>query len=171
MMKQITRLLCFVLAMLLLQGVSGCYTSKTAQKQVVKAQATHPEIVSGYCGLWYPSKDSVYTKTEYRPGETKTLYSTDTIIHNDTVFITKIKTQKSTDTVFIDKITKVENTAKIYAKDALINAKEQEITELKTAAAKQKGIDGIKNWTLVVLAALVIGFVGFKIWASKYKMI
>ncbi len=58
-------------------ALTGCYTQRTAQRQVTKAQAHHPAVVAALCGNFYPPvtlvKDSLVYKagsTQYLPGDT-----------------------------------------------------------------------------------------------------
>lgn len=54
---------------LILLLLCGCYTSKTANKQVHKADAFYPEITSKFCGDRYPPKIGE-PEIIYVPGDT-----------------------------------------------------------------------------------------------------
>lgn len=63
----------------------GCYTARKATKQVVKAQAHHPEVVSELCGRLYPPVTMVKDSIVYKEGSIQYLPSDTIAIDCDTV--------------------------------------------------------------------------------------
>lgn len=113
--------MCCLCALLVL---SGCYTQRKAERQLVKAQARYPQIVAKDCGNWYPPKEMTVTQTEYRQGAT--VYHTDTLTidcdsvvkngkSNNVVSMPCPPQSERVDTFYTSRVTTVENTAGITA--------------------------------------------------------
>lgn len=100
------------LTVILLIGLSSCYTEKTARNQFSKAVVAYPEIPLDYCANQFPDKpDSVIiyeTKTDTL-WELMQFY--DTTSTNDTIRITDHKTKVVTKTIWRDSIIYRENRA------------------------------------------------------------
>jgi hypothetical protein len=104
--------------------LSGCYTQRKAERQVLKAQARYPEVVANYCGNWYPPKEVTVTKTEYKPGAT--VYHSDTVkvdcdsvvkagAGGNVVYLPCPPRSERVDTFYSTNTKTVENTARITA--------------------------------------------------------
>lgn len=104
--------------------LSGCYTQRKAERQVIKAQAHYPQIVAKNCGNWYPPKETTITQTEYKQGAT--VYRTDTVTvdcdsvvkngkGNNVVSVPCPPQTERVDTFYTSSVTTVENTARITA--------------------------------------------------------
>jgi hypothetical protein len=118
MKKSISIYLCALLVL------SGCYSQRKAEKQVLKAQAHYPQVVGSDCGNWYPPKETTVTKTEYKPGAT--VYHSDTVKvdcdsvvkngkGNSVVYLPCPPQGVRVDTFYTTSLKTVENTAKITA--------------------------------------------------------
>lgn len=104
--------------------LSGCYTQRKAERQLLKAQARYPEIVATDCGNWYPPKELTVTKTEYKPGVT--VYHSDTVTidcdsvvknsaGDNVVYLPCPPRTERVDTFYTSSVKTVENTARITA--------------------------------------------------------
>lgn len=103
--------------------LSGCYTQRKAERQLVKAQARYPQVVANDCGNWYPPKEMTVTQTEYKPGIP--VYHTDTVTIDCDSVIKNVKggvvympcppRVERVDTFYTTSVRTVENTAKITA--------------------------------------------------------
>lgn len=143
--------------------LSGCYTERKANRQVLKAQAHYPDIVAADCGDWYPPKESTVTKTEYRPGVP--VYFRDTVrVDCDSV----VRTGKQplvtvpcpprsirVDTFYSVTFRTLENTAKITALQAQYGKEHDRAGQL---------LHERNLWRIVALSALgaIIAFVVIK---------
>lgn len=76
-------LVCLLLIMSAI--LAGCYTQKEAARQVMKANANYPEMVAGYCGDWYPVKESIYDSVIYKKGKPVTSPADVVYINCDTI--------------------------------------------------------------------------------------
>ncbi len=69
-----------VIVITMLMMVTGCYTQQHARRQIIKAEAHYPEILSGICGDLYPPIEWVNDSFIYLPGipvvNTDTAYDT-----------------------------------------------------------------------------------------------
>jgi len=90
--------------------LSGCYTAKKADKQVIKAQLYHPEVVAKKSAMWYPCKPSVttsdsaaYKEWQQQLEELNAFYAS---IMPDSVYVY----EAVKDTVLVEKIKQVKNT-------------------------------------------------------------
>lgn len=104
--------------------LSGCYTQRKAERQVIKAQAHYPQVVAAGCGNWYPPKETTITRTEYKPGVT--VYRSDTVKINcdsvvkngkgdNVIYMPCPPQSRRVDTFYTTSIQTVENTARITA--------------------------------------------------------
>lgn len=74
--------------LLILMALASCYS---ARKQFAKAVTHSPELAATYCAITYPIKEKIIA------GETVTLtdtlwsteFTTDTVVRNNTVYVTK----------------------------------------------------------------------------------
>jgi hypothetical protein len=132
-LTNIARVLILCIAILLGLMMCGCYTHRTAVKQVTKAQVHFPNVVSNVCGNLYPPKDSTITELKYVEGEP--VFFTDTFfVDCDSVVSANNTPIKKTlnyskpniiripysqgvrvDTFYKDKKVYTENTAKVQA--------------------------------------------------------
>ncbi len=67
------KVLFFLFGLLIL---SGCYTQRTAKRQVIRAQMEYPKVVASGCAEWYPPKDSFHVQKEYIPGKDSIIVDT-----------------------------------------------------------------------------------------------
>lgn len=148
----------------------GCYTQKKARRQVVKAQAVHPYVVSSLCGDLYPPLTLIKDSVIHKKGETlisDTLFMT---VDCDTVFneVSKTKLVKvpcphavlRTDTIFITKERQVVNTAEIET----LNKK---LSDLNIESAKRETRYSILLKVAIGLAAYTVLRWVFRIWKIK----
>ncbi|MEZ5047487.1 MAG: hypothetical protein R2831_10900 [Chitinophagaceae bacterium] len=148
---------------ILLLLLSSCYTPKLASKRVLKAQTKYPAIVANLCAQLYPTKDSFFSHTIYKPGKLETLYTPPIHINCDS-FVKEKKTYNNintkgivvpcpphtntTDTFIDHEYHQYENTAKIEAKEA-------HIQELSNAIAIATHTAKKRLKTIIILSALI----------------
>ncbi len=143
-------------AIMVLIFLTGCYTGKKAQRQVIKAQSVYPEIVATLCSDMYPpltlTKDSIVYK-KGRAVMLDTLFMSidcDTVIKN--VYQNKVvripcpSTISSVDTVIITKERQVVNKARVKALGSKVRS-----LELTLEHKKSKG-----NILLKITVALTV---------------
>lgn len=77
----------------------GCYNSKVATRQVIKADAK-TDVVVNYCASKYPAKEFIKDSISYLQGDT--LVFTDTVItrSNDTILLTRTVNRYIHDTLY-----------------------------------------------------------------------
>lgn len=96
---------------------TGCYTERTAQRQVDKAHHRYPMVPAKFCAEHYDPTDSTHVIKEYIQGEDIVFTDTVTEVMNltDTVTIVKYvtRTVKTTDTLRDTKYVQVENKAAV----------------------------------------------------------
>jgi hypothetical protein len=108
-----------VLHLLFLCLLCGCYTQRTAKRQVIKAQMEYPNVVAKGCAEWYPPKDSTVHSKEYLKGKDSIVYDTLKVDCNQasnqgkTVYIPYEKERIRVDTFRETVYKSVENTAQI----------------------------------------------------------
>jgi len=121
----------------------SCYTVKKAQKQVIKADLTYPEMFTNYVVKAYPIKDSIIEKIKIVKG--KDIIKFDTIkeidcdsIVSDTIIDNKVliryKTIFRTDTVQTTKEVFKENTSRVKNLNLVV----KRLTEEKNQLQKYK---------------------------------
>lgn len=115
---------------------SGCYTERTAERDVIKADVRYPSVVSAYCATTRPCEIS-NGSTEYLPGDTVEgpqvfVYDTVHQLH------TKIVYRYIRDTVRSIKF--VKNTAEADSARRYAAAKNDENVGLKYEVSRQKDV-------------------------------
>jgi hypothetical protein len=147
--------------------ISGCYTSKKADKDINKAYENYPETVAVFARDKFPCKetgiDSV-TKVEYDFIEIKCPDLPEQSQVIDTIYLTK-QTKPKTYIVYKDKFVAIPSTTKIITK--VVRDSSCEILLKKSVEGQQilvrkneKQSDWIK-WLLILLAASFIGNILF----------
>jgi hypothetical protein len=122
-----------------LLALSGCYSQRKAERQVLKAQTRYPEVVATDCGNWYPPKEVSVIKTEYKPGTT--VYHSDTVrINCDSVvrrgtgdgivYLPCPPQSERVDTFYSSSFTTVENTARVIALQQAYNREHDRAEQL-----------------------------------------
>lgn len=147
----------YLLIILPIVILSGCYSANKAGKQMAKAYAFHPAVAADNCGLWFPIKEKEVTKVEYKQGKTDTINNY-VIVDCDTVTntvtkVVKVKCPPSTHTVdtFIKEVVLVkENTANLMAKTVELD----QCTKDSIKAENQGKNRGL--WLIVLASYLVI---------------
>lgn len=162
--------------LLLLILLCGCYTERKAKEQFSKAAIAYPKIPAEFCANEFPVKDSIITDTLLT---TDTLYVeglSDTIMIQDfdTVRITITKTLPAkiiTNTVHIRDTIIRENTAALKSCE-IDKSKTIDLLVKKTAEAdKYKGQAKKRGWIMWGLIALLIAYVGLRIYLKAKKVI
>lgn len=136
--------------------LSGCYTQRKAERQVLKAQTRYPEVVANDCGNWYPPKEVTVTKTEYKPGVT--VYHSDTVkidcdsvvkngTGNTVVYMPCPPRSERVDTFYSTHTKTVENTARIAALQQLYNKEHDRAGQL---------LHGRNIWRIVALVCIAV---------------
>lgn len=133
-----------VIVITVLMMVAGCYTQQRARKQIIKAEAHYPELLSGLCGDLYPPIEWVNDSFIYLPGipiiNIDTAYDT---VHNIVFkYINRYITRR--DTLYKTRNVQVVNRA---AQTALQHEKERLSV---TLAGKKKEVQ-ILYWVAVAL--------------------
>lgn len=143
---------------------SGCYTEKANQRRLNKAVAlvtSRPILMSQLCGSAYPIKETTFVKEPVMVLDT--IYEVpfnDTIITQDTVYIVKtIPAKIITKTIYKEREVVKENTAKIEQQKQLYIQCEDKYQKLylKWEVADKKA--NSRFWWLLVLIALIVGYV------------
>lgn len=162
--------------LLLILIFCGCYSERAAKKQFAKAAIAYPKIPADYCANEFPVKDSLITDTVLT---TDTIFIQggvfeDTVILNDTVRITVVKTLPAkiiTNTVHIRDTIIRENTAALKSCEidksktiGLLVKKTDEADKYKGQAKKR----GFIMWGLI---ALLIGYIGLRTYLRTKKII
>jgi hypothetical protein len=139
-----------VLVVFALFTITGCYTERTATRQVVKAQAVYPAVVAGFCAKLYPPTNSTDTKTEYIKGDT--VRTVDTTVVFDTLTNTVYK--------YINRYYYIHDTAFITKKEVQVNTAAVEALQYKVDDLKDT--INSKNVTIgnLWLAIKILGWVG-----------
>ena len=157
MKNTITGILIFLAFVMMLLGMSSCYTERTAQRQVSKAHYKYPGVPARLCADVYPPKDSVSLVREYIQGEDVVFFDTvvETQLFSDTVTMIKYvtKTVRTTDTLRDTKYVQLENRAKIELKDVEI----KRLNHINTALEQMNELQRCWLWILggVMVAYLV----------------
>lgn len=83
----------FILTLTIVAMVVGCNTEKRATRLISKGDRINETVLPKVCASRWKGTDSVHEKTVYKPGETiiDTVTKADTLLVNDTLFITKEK--------------------------------------------------------------------------------
>lgn len=141
----------YLCALLLL---SGCYSQRKAERQVLRAQAHYPEVVANDCGKWYQPKESSVIRTEYKPG--LTVYHSDTVRidcdsvikggeGNGIVYVPCPPQSVRVDTFYTSSFTTVENTARIMALQQTYNKEHDRAEQL---------LRGRNLWRIIALVCI-----------------
>lgn len=150
-------------------GFSSCYTPKKAEKQVLKAAAVHPEVVSRIAARLYPPKDSTVFRdiinfdTLYMPEYTisDTVYSHDTVVITHRVEIPKtvVKTLTQTKEVYRENTARVENMA--HQIDGLTKGISMLEVEVGVLKDKLKTSQSKNNKKTFIISGLVLAILGY----------
>lgn len=141
--------------------LSACYTERKATKQVGKAAAVYPGVLSRICALTFPVKSSSTTLKEYVQGET--VYDTDTVWRDcpsrdgDTVVIrVPCPPQKTrVDTFRMVQIDSIESTAALYAARDSMAKLQNALASQKVATAKAQTKSQINFWWAVIATGII----------------
>lgn len=134
--------------------LSGCYSQRKAERQILRAQVHYPEVVANDCANWYPPKETSVTKTEYKPG--LTVYHTDTVridcdsvvksgSENGIVYVPCPPQSVRVDTFYTSSFTTVENTARIMALQQTYNKEHDRAEQL---------LHGRNLWRIIALVCI-----------------
>ena len=144
--------------------LTACYTPHRAQKQVMKAQLKHPEVVASFCAGIYPPATMRRDSLVYRQGNTVYLPADTVQVNCDTVYNNRIvKLPCPPATLRVDTIRQyterqVENTARVAA----LQLSQQ---ELQHRYEKQQWHTRLLLWwalAATALLAIIILFKSFK---------
>lgn len=143
---------------------SGCYTERANQRRLNKAVAlvtSRPLIVAQICGNAYPVKETTFVKEPIVVFDT--LYQlpyNDTIVTRDTVYIVKTLPSKTiTKTIYKEREVVKENTAKIEEQRQLYIQCESKYQKLYLQWEEADKKAKARFWWLIVLIALITGFI------------
>ena len=149
------------LAPTLLILLSSCYSHKKALRQVIKADVSYPDVVSGYCGSKFPPKVSTNTITKTIQGKdnTDTFTVYDTLIDLQTKYINHYRV----DTVIVHQTDTVVNSAEVEHWKAMYANKTKELSEEKEISDKKSGKLTILTWLLSIIGgvAAIIALIKF----------
>lgn len=139
--------------------LSGCYTIKTAEKQLIKAKVHYPEMVASTYSSWYPIKTDTFIKVETRPGKDIVRYDTievdcDSAMKEKTSIV-KVPFEVSkyrVDTIYNTTTSTIESTAKLEEAKAIIKSV---TTERDEAYNKISSLRSAKNIFLIAMIASI----------------
>lgn len=154
--------------------ITGCYTEKKASRQTVKAFTQYPDLISGYCGLWFDpvvmTKDSFIYKPGqiiYKKGEPVYVQvDCDSVVKNSTSAnkTAKVKCPPCdsvrVDTVYRSKESTEVNRAKEHSLEATVKEQGETI-------AGQKVTINILRWTVILLGIYTLARWILRIWNIK----
>tara|TARA_R110000803_G_scaffold210835_1_gene284155 strand:+ start:25815 stop:26309 length:495 start_codon:yes stop_codon:yes gene_type:complete len=142
--------------------LSSCYTQKTAQRDVSKANIKFPIVTSEFCSKTFPVKESVKETVKFIKGET--IIKKDTItVDCDSVVSDKTKSNKvliryqniyKTDTIVKEIIIEKENTAKVTNLELQIKSRDK-IIEDKDEVIEDKN-QNIKLLKYFLIASILV---------------
>jgi hypothetical protein len=181
-MKNILRLLVVLHCAVLF---ASCYTPRKAQRQILRAQTVHPEIMAANCASFYPIRRFDSTITRYVQGQPvhDTSWVTvdcDSVLKAD-LTPTKSGLNKSlvripcppamhrVDTFLSENWSVQENTAALAAKDTSIARLNAALTQSKGEVVKARS--GRNAWRTVALISLAIIILAVAIRFLKPKLI
>lgn len=159
-----------LILLLIIISFASCYTAKKAQKQIVRAHITFPEISVNFCENTFPTKDSVVEITKIIKGKDIVKYDTIKEIDCDSVvsdvdannkILIRYKNIYRTDTITKEKLVYQENTAK--TKNLVLENKrlENEIfslkNQLKNETESRKKYRNYFFGLLILLGVYLIG--------------
>lgn len=118
MIKKIMTIVVLVLTgVMMLIGICGCYTQRSAQKQLDKVRRHYPAVLANDCGQLYPPTDSISVSREIIPGRdivvVDTAWHTGAASEGPTKYITKVV--RRADTIRDTRYVQVENKAALAA--------------------------------------------------------
>jgi hypothetical protein len=153
--------------LIVLMVFQSCYTVQKAQKQIIRAHVSYPELMPDFCSSTFPTKDSTVVKTKFIKG--KETFKTDTItIDCDSVVSDFDKENKvfikreegfRVDTVYIDKIKTVRDTALEIKLQNDINKQKNDIRKLKADLLQAENSSNgwmQRCWGLIILLIFII---------------
>lgn len=144
----------------------SCNNEKIAAKQFDRANRKSHVTVLGKCAEIASPIDSIHERIVFRQGKPvlikDTIYAQDTLVINDTVFITKWRTTEKlkTDTLYTTKYTQLVNNAKVQEQAIIISNNDKKI-------ASQKKALSITMWALIILSCYTLGRWVLRIWNIK----
>lgn len=126
----------------LLICIAGCYSIKTAEKQLIKAKVHYPELVASTYSMWFPIKTDTVVKIETRKGNDIVKYDTvrvdcDSAL-KEKVSIVKVPFEVSkyrVDTIYNTTTSTLESSAKLNEAKEIIRRITNERDEALTKAA------------------------------------
>lgn len=145
-----------IISLCALLALSGCYSQRKAERQVLRAKAGYPEVVATDCGNWYPPKETTVTNTEYKPGVT--VYHTDTVkvdcdsvvknhAGNAVVYLPCPPQSVRVDTFYSVSVKTVENTARVEALQLTCNKEHDRAEQL---------LHERNLWRIIALACIAV---------------
>ena len=153
-----------LLFIIVASAFAGCYTQRANERRLNKAVAlvtSRPLLVAQICGSAYPIKETTFVKEPVMVLDTiYELPYNDTIISKDTVYIVRTLPAKViTKTIYKEREVVKENTAKIEEQKQLYIQCEDKYQKiyLKWEDADKKA--KTRFWWLIVLIALITGFI------------
>lgn len=160
-----------IVALFIALFLSSCYPEKKAIKQSVKAYVYYPGSVAKLHADWFPTKDSVTTKTEYLAGDT--ISNTDTVTVRDTItkqtvkYITKTNTIH--DTVRHTEYKSIENTAAIKAAQYDTDKAKAENVKLEKKVSSVTTQRNTWMWVAIGFIVIVLGYITYFVISLKRK--
>jgi uncharacterized protein YneF (UPF0154 family) len=170
MRNTITIIMIILSLLMMLVGMSACYTEQKAMKQVDKAQRLFPAVPAKHCYEKYPPLDSVSIVKEFIPGQDVVINDTvwETEVSFDTVLLTRYITKavKSTDTFRDTRYVQVENKVGHVLRDARI----AELSKENAVLQSQKASLNRRVWILGCLLGLFVAYKVVRLYLGR-KMI
>ena len=132
--------------------ISSCYSHKRALKNVIKADVTYPDVVSGYCGAKFPPKVSTSTITKTIQGKDKTDTFTvyDTLIDLQTKYINHYRI----DSIIVQQVDTFVNNAEVKHWQAMYDGKVKELIAEKESSDKKSGKLTIFTWMTAIIGGV-----------------
>jgi hypothetical protein len=142
----------------------GCYTERANERRLNKAVAlvtSRPLIVSKICSEKFPIKETTFVKEPVVVFDTLwQLPYNDTIVSHDTIYIVKTLPSKTiTKTIYKEREVVKENTAKIEEQKQLYIQCESKYQKLYLQWEEADKKAKARFWWLIVLIALITGFI------------
>ena len=153
-----------LILLIVASAFQGCYTERANQRRLNKAVAlvtSRPLLLAQLCSEKFPIHDTIILKKDSLVLDTiYELPYNDTIVSHDTIYIVKTLPSKTiTKTIYKEREVVKENTAKIEEQKQLYIQCEDKYQKLyfKWEEADKKA--QARFWWLIVLIALITGFI------------
>jgi hypothetical protein len=153
-----------LILLIVASAFQGCYTERANQRRLNKAVAlvtSRPLLLSKLCGDAYPVKDTIIIRKDSITLDTiYELPYNDTIVSHDTIYIVKTLPSKTiTKTIYKEREVVKENTAKIEEQKQLYIQCESKYQKLYLQWEEADKKAKARFWWLIVLIALITGFI------------